>query len=69
VTNLAVVNRCGCCQLKRLLSTEAALPPDVRRGSAPPFKLEFAFGLGPRLGLCPFSLGQRPNVGLSPTLS
>jgi hypothetical protein len=45
---------------------DAALPPDVRRGSASPFKSGFQWGcaLGP--GLAPSFMGQRPNHGLSP---
>jgi len=43
-----------------------ALPPDVRRGSAPPSILDKLFGLCPWFGLRPI-YGHSPNEGHSPT--
>lgn len=34
------------------------LPPDVRRGYAPPVELENFTGLCPSFGLCPTSVGR-----------
>ena len=42
-----------------------ASPPDVRRGSASPFNLEFDLGLRPWFGLCPdilWAKGQTKGV-------
>jgi hypothetical protein len=44
----------------------SAMPPDVRRGSASPLCCNLTRGLCPWFGLCPTSMGQRPNQGLSP---
>jgi hypothetical protein len=50
-----------------LARTDAASPPDVRRGYAPPLFRIILIGLGPWFGLCPQRcLGQRPNQGPSP---
>jgi hypothetical protein len=48
------------------LSHLAASPPDVRQGYALPVAFPFHGGLGPRFGLRPNFLGQRPNRGHSP---
>src|SRR5918912_1477812 len=44
----------------------AALPPDVRRGSASPVRLNVSFGAMPLVWPLAVSLGQSPNQGQSP---
>ena len=62
------------CKLVRALheksfwSSTAALPPDVRRGSAPPYDPPKESGLCPWYGLCPNVYGPSPNQGAEPQL-
>jgi hypothetical protein len=50
-----------------LLRTFAtASPPDVRRGSAPPFSLQLENGLCPWSGLCPKLLAKGRTRGQAP---
>src|SRR5687768_16650898 len=52
-----------------LTPSTPALPPDVRRGSAPPSRPLQDFGLGPWFGLWPINFGQSPYQGHSPKLN
>src|SRR5215208_4165264 len=44
----------------------SAMPPDMRRGYAAPFKLDLGVGCALRSGFAPLFIGQRPNQGRSP---
>ena len=60
------INRCGCAAWDLRWLRDAASPPDVRRGCAPPLEIRIALGLCPRFGLRPrLTSGGRAVASLS----
>jgi hypothetical protein len=55
----------GFIRKNRFATIAAAMPPDVRRGSASPFYLNLGCGLSPSFGLCPTLWAKGRTKGLA----